>query len=36
MADVFLSYARGDSRDFVTRLSNALEQRGKDTWVDLG
>jgi len=35
MADVFLSYARADSRDFVTRLSAALEERGKETWVDL-
>ncbi|MDX6374867.1 MAG: hypothetical protein QOD98_3855, partial [Nocardioidaceae bacterium] len=35
MADVFLSYARADSRDFVVRLSAALEERGKETWVDL-
>ena len=35
MPDVFISYARGDSRDFVARLSAALEERGKDTWVDL-
>ena len=35
MPDLFISYARGDSRDFVARLSAALEDRGKDTWVDL-
>lgn len=35
MPDLFISYARGDSRDFVARLSEALEARGKDTWVDL-
>ena len=35
MPDLFLSYARADSRDFVARLSAALEERGKDTWVDL-
>jgi WD40 repeat protein len=35
MPDLFISYARGDSRDFVARLSAALEERGKDTWVDL-
>jgi WD40 repeat protein len=35
MPDLFISYARGDSRDIVARLSAALEGRGKDTWVDL-
>jgi WD40 repeat protein len=35
MPDLFISYARGDSKDFVALLSGALEQRGKDTWVDL-
>ena len=35
MTDVFISYARTDSRDFVARLSTALEERGKDAWVDL-
>jgi WD40 repeat protein len=35
MPDLFISYARGDSRDFVARLSAALEERGQDTWVDL-
>ena len=35
MADLFLSYARADSRAFVARLSAALEERGKETWVDL-
>lgn len=35
MPDVFISYARRDSRDFVERLSRELEARGKDPWVDL-
>jgi WD40 repeat protein len=35
MPDLFVSYARSDSRDFVARLSAALEERGKDPWVDL-
>ena len=35
MTDVFVSYARSDAREFVERLSGALEGRGKDTWVDL-
>jgi hypothetical protein len=35
MPDLFISYARSDSRDFVARLSAALEERGQDTWVDL-
>jgi WD40 repeat protein len=35
MPDLFISYARGDSRNFVARLSAALEERGKNTWVDL-
>jgi hypothetical protein len=30
---VFISYARED-REFVLRLSSALKQRGKETWVD--
>jgi hypothetical protein len=33
MADVFISYSRRDS-EFVTRLSAALQDRGKDVWVD--
>jgi WD40 repeat protein len=35
MTDLFVSYARADSRDFVARLAGALEGRGKDAWVDL-
>ena len=35
MADLFLSYARADSREFVASLSAALGDRGKDAWVDL-
>ena len=35
MPDAFISYSRRDSREFVERLSAALEERGKDTWVDL-
>ncbi len=35
MPDAFISYSRGDSREFVERLSAALEERDKDTWVDL-
>ncbi len=34
MPDVFISYARRDSREFVERLNGALEARGKDPWVD--
>ncbi|MEA2496148.1 MAG: hypothetical protein QOJ29_4059 [Thermoleophilaceae bacterium] len=34
MADVFLSYSRRDS-DFVRRLADALEARGKEPWVDI-
>ena len=34
-ADLFLSYSRRDSKEFVARLSAALGQRGKDAWVDL-
>lgn len=34
MADVFLSYSRRDS-EFVSRLASALEQRGKEVWVDV-
>ena len=35
MHDAFISYARNDSKEFVERLSAALESRGKDAWVDL-
>ncbi len=35
MPDVFLSYARRDSADFVRRLTTALEGEGIDVWVDL-
>jgi WD40 repeat protein len=35
MHDAFISYARRDSRDFVARLSAALEKGGKDVFVDL-
>src|SRR4051794_25108048 len=34
MADVFLSYSRRDA-DFVRRIADALEARGKDVWVDI-
>src|SRR3954452_15285134 len=34
MADVFLSYSRRDA-DFVRRLADALEARGKEVWVDV-
>jgi WD40 repeat protein len=33
--DVFISYSRSDSREFVARLTDALEAAGKDVWVDL-
>ena len=33
MADVFISYSRRDT-DFVRRLHEALNARGRDTWVD--
>ncbi len=33
--DVFLSYSRRESKEFVARLAAALEARGKDAWVDL-
>jgi hypothetical protein len=33
MADVFVSYSRKD-RDVVTRLHDALQAKGRDTWVD--
>jgi len=33
MADVFISYSRRDG-EFVRRLVEALEARGKDVWVD--
>jgi WD40 repeat protein len=35
MHDAFISYARADAKDFVGRLSRALEAAGKDVWVDL-
>ncbi|MFL5869982.1 MAG: toll/interleukin-1 receptor domain-containing protein, partial [Solirubrobacterales bacterium] len=35
MHDVFISYSRSDSREFVARLTDALEAAGKDVWVDL-
>lgn len=34
MPDVFISYSRRD-RDFVLRLNEGLEARGKDAWVDV-
>lgn len=34
MPDVFVSYSREDSQ-FVTRLAEALQERGKDVWVDV-
>src|SRR4051794_25366038 len=34
MPDVFISYSRRDS-EFVGRLADALERRGKDVWVDV-
>ncbi len=33
VTDVFISYSRKD-KDFVLALHQALEERGKDTWVD--
>jgi hypothetical protein len=33
VADVFISYARED-REFVRRLTDALEARGRESWVD--
>src|SRR3954447_4185841 len=35
MPDVFISYARRDSAEFVRRLSDALAGDGIDVWVDL-
>lgn len=35
MPDVFISYARRDSEEFVRRLTKALEGEGLDVWVDL-
>ncbi len=32
-SDVFISYSRKD-REFVKRLEDALERRGRETWVD--
>jgi WD40 repeat protein len=34
MADVFLSYSRRDS-EFVTRLAQSIEDRGKAVWLDV-
>jgi TIR domain len=34
MADVFVSYSRRDA-EFVRRLAQDLERRGKDVWVDV-
>ena len=34
MADVFLSYSRRDGK-FVRRLASALQDRGKEVWVDV-
>ncbi|MDX1882126.1 TIR domain-containing protein [Mycolicibacterium sp. 120270] len=34
-ADVFLSYSRRESKEFVARLAAALDARIKDAWVDL-
>ncbi len=34
MADAFISYSRRDA-EFVTRLQQALEARGKNAWVDV-
>jgi TIR domain len=34
MADIFISYSRRDS-EFVGRLADALQARGKDVWVDI-
>ena len=34
MSDAFLSYSRQDG-DFVRRLAGALNERGKDVWVDV-
>ena len=34
MTGIFLSYARGDDEQFVSRLSNDLQQRGFDVWFD--
>jgi WD40 repeat protein len=34
VADVFLSYSRRDS-EFVSRLAAALQERGKEAWVDV-
>ena len=33
MTDVFISYARED-KAFVAVLNNALQQRGRETWID--
>lgn len=34
MADVFISYSRHDS-EFVRRLHKALQEKGRDVWVDI-
>jgi hypothetical protein len=33
LTDIFISYARED-KNFVRKLHDALEERGRDTWVD--
>ncbi len=35
MHDAFISYSRAESGEFVKRLAKALEDAGKDVWVDL-
>ena len=35
MPDVFISYSRRDSEEFVQRLNGALADAGLDVWVDL-
>ena len=35
MADVFVSYSRRDS-EFVTRLVESVQARGKEVWLDTG
>jgi hypothetical protein len=34
VADVFVSYSRRDG-DFIRRLASALQEHGKDVWVDV-
>lgn len=35
MSDAFISYARRDGKEFTLRLKQALDDLGKDVWVDL-